>query len=98
MMYWKHNFIYFKDISQTTIATLHYFSETKTDSLNPDIRNIDKAKTFCNYAEDKTLGHLQPTHVVSAITYGGDAHIEFRKVGDFYISFEGNQKHTIFRM
>ena len=37
---------------------------------------------YCDVALDKDdkLGSYKPTHVVTAITYGGDAHFEFKKV------------------
>ena len=34
----------------------------------------------CHLTKKAELGKYKPTHVVTAITYGGDAHIEFRKV------------------
>ena len=34
----------------------------------------------CDLTKKAELGKYKPTHVVTAITYGGDAHIEFRKV------------------
>ena len=49
----------------------------------PDIMNIPNSETFCKLALDEDeprFGTYKPTHVVSAITYGGDAHIEFNKV------------------
>lgn len=58
-------------------------SETKTETLMPDIMNIPNSETFCKLALDEDeprFGTYKPTHVVSAITYGGDAHIEFNKV------------------
>ena len=34
----------------------------------------------CHLTQKSELGKYKPTHVVTAITYGGNAHIEFRKV------------------
>ena len=44
---------------------------------------------FCQDAQDSKLGMYKPTHVVSAITYGGGAHIQFKKVNQecFFSSF-----------
>ena len=39
---------------------------------------------MCWLAKDKKLGSYKPTHVVTAITYGGNAHIEFKKVKLFF--------------
>ena len=63
------------------MAELHYMSETKTETLGPEVRDA-AVEDYCNTAEDKEgkLGTYKPTHIVTAITYGGDAHILFQKV------------------
>ena len=36
---------------------------------------------YCAIAKDqKKLGEYTPTHVVTSITYGGDAHVKFQQV------------------
>ena len=64
------------------MAELHYMSETKTETLGPEVRDKGIVQNYCNTAIDKEkkLGKYKPTHVVTAITYGGDAHILFQKV------------------
>ena len=42
-------------------------------------------RNMCWLAKDEKLGSYKPTHVVTAITYGGNAHIEFKKVNDVHI-------------
>ena len=37
---------------------------------------------YCKNAKNPRLGSYRPTHVVSAITYGGNAHIEFENVNN----------------
>ena len=64
------------------MAELHYMSETKTETLGPEVRDGGNVENYCNTAkdEDGKLGTYKPTHVVTAITYGGNAHILFQKV------------------
>ena len=58
-------------------------SETKTETLGPEVRD-SAVGDYCKTAidEDGKLGTYKPTHIVTAITYGGDAHIVFQKVFD----------------
>ena len=55
-------------------------SETRTETLDPEIGNA--AGHFCEHqnVKDDVLDTYKPTHVVTAITYGGDAHIRFQQV------------------
>ena len=58
-------------------------SETKTETLGPEVRD-NAVEDYCKTAidEEGKLGKYKPTHIVTAITYGGDAHIVFQKVFD----------------
>ena len=79
------------------LAVLHYVSQTRTDTLDANIKN---ASPLC---EPNTWGKLkssyQPTHVVTAITYGGNAHFVFEKKIDIddVISEMGGHLHAKFK-
>ena len=68
------------------MAVLHYTADTRTDTLSFDIMtNVNHNDTpMCDPLVTgeigKELGTFKPTHVVTAITYGGDAHFVFKKV------------------
>ena len=60
------------------LAVLHYVSQTRTDTLDADIKY--DASILCDYESwGKLKSSYQPTHVVTAITYGGNAHFVFEK-------------------
>ena len=67
------------------MAVLHYTADTRTDTLSFDIyTNVHHNDTpMCDLVVGETankLGTFKPTHIVTAITYGGDAHFVFKKV------------------
>ena len=66
------------------MAVLHYTADTRTDTLSFDIMtNVSGGSPICELVVGETaeeLGTFKPTHVVTAITYGGDAHFVFKKV------------------
>ena len=63
------------------MAVLSYMSTTKTETLTTSIEKIHINQTFCGMAKDEEIfGDGKPTHVVTAITYGGNAHFQFYQV------------------
>merc|ERR1719308_714512 len=64
-----------QDFTEFGVAELHFLSETRTDTLSADITEVDAScHIFRNLPET-----YKPSHVVTAITYGGDAHFVFTK-------------------
>ena len=50
--------------------------------LFKSVKNISIFSPYCGKAKNPRLGSYRPTHVVTAITYGGNAHIEFENVNN----------------
>ena len=65
-----------QDSSKDYYTALHYKSLTKTETLDSDILNVSN-----KHCPDKTVMEgFEATHVVTSITYGGDAHFIFKDV------------------
>ena len=76
---WDTLYEYFQDLDHIDIASLSYLSETKSETLNPGIRN--ESQNACDMINSFDT-QFKPTHVVTAITYGGNAVIVFQKTID----------------
>lgn len=68
----------FKDLKNTSYAALHFKSRTKTKNFKPGIPVNTELCQKVNGMDEK----YKPTHVVTALTYGGDAHITFEHVSE----------------